>query len=243
MKSKINDSSKMHVAIVCAVHEEFVALSSQLSIPQSSMIGDKKIISGTYQGKNILVIQSGIGNINSAIATSAAISVYNPDILLFSGIAGALNPSLEVGHVLVGRSAFQAEAISHEQLRMTWEMPPLHKPADTDLLQKAESLYADCSYFIKTGVIVSSDIYPAPKDYVTLFEEQSADAIDMETAAFYQTCNAFSKPCLCIRSFSNPVTNSEHEELESSNIMISSTNSSEFCFRLIKQLSFSHDMP
>jgi adenosylhomocysteine nucleosidase len=240
MIMKINEISSdkiFHVGIVCAVDEEFLALTCKLDSSHQNKLGDKNISTGTYNRLNIAIIQSGVGNINSAIATSALITCLNPKIMLFSGIAGALNPKCKVGDVLVGKSAFQAEAITHEQLRDSWNMPKLDKFADKNLLNIAESLYEKCRYNVKTGTIVSSDIYPAPKDFEQLFLAKNADAIDMETAAFYQACNTFIKPCLCIRSFSNTVTNSESEELQKEPISVSATNSSEFCFKLIQNLS------
>ncbi|WP_267256349.1 phosphorylase family protein [Coxiella endosymbiont of Ornithodoros maritimus] len=46
-----------------------------------------------------------------------------------------------------------------------------------------------------------------------MFKDKAADAIDMETAGFYQTCKDFNVACLCIRSFNNPVTNAQIEDL------------------------------
>ncbi|MDF1795032.1 MAG: 5'-methylthioadenosine/S-adenosylhomocysteine nucleosidase [Coxiellaceae bacterium] len=224
------------LGIVCAVDEEYTSLSNYLLEKEYRTMGDKPITVGAFNNTSIAIIKSGIGNINSACATTLLYSTYKPHLMLFSGIAGSLNPKLKIGDVLIGKAAFQAEANSHEQLRRTWEMPSLIKTADTQLSDIALSLAENCPYPVKQGMIVSSDIYPAPDDFQALFEEQHAQAIDMETAAFYQVCNGLNIPCLCLRSFSNPVTNSKKEDLHDHHIEKSSTHSSDFCFRLINKL-------
>ncbi|MDF1654832.1 MAG: 5'-methylthioadenosine/S-adenosylhomocysteine nucleosidase [Coxiellaceae bacterium] len=224
------------IGIVCAVDEEYAALAKHLTNNENIIIGDKSITLGTFNNTSIAIIKSGIGNINSASATTLLYSTYAPHLMIFSGIAGSLNPALGIGDVLIGNAAFQAEANSHEQLRRTWDMPPLIKNANQHLIKLALSLADDCPYPVKEGVIVSSDTYPAPDDFQSLFEEQHAQAIDMETAGFYQTCNGFDIACLCIRSFSNPVTNSKKEDLHNDHIEKSATHSSDFCYRLIYEL-------
>ncbi|MDF1760458.1 MAG: 5'-methylthioadenosine/S-adenosylhomocysteine nucleosidase [Coxiellaceae bacterium] len=224
------------IGIVCAVNEEYIALTMHLTATEELRIGNKAITIGTYDKATIAIIKSGIGNINSASATTLLYSTYHPQLMLFSGIAGSLNPTLNIGDVLIGSAAFQAEANSHEQLRRTWEMPPLIKTSDKRLHQIALSIAPNCPYIVRKGIIVSSDTYPAPDNFQSLFDEQHAQAIDMETAAFYQTCNGYNVPCLCIRSFSNPVTNSKREDLHETHIEKSSTHSSDFCFRIINTL-------
>jgi uncharacterized protein len=227
----------MDFGIVCAVDEEFSSLAEKIKIMASTHLAGKEFLVGQYQDFDVVVVKSGIGLINAAMTTSLLLHHFDPQWLLFSGIAGALHEDLKVGHVLVASSAYQAEAMSHERLEAIWQMPALDKPADSHLLSIAESLYETCPYPIRTGVIISSDRYPAPKDYLQLVEKKPADAIDMETAGFYQVCQAFSKPGLCIRSFSNPVTNAEEEVLEGENIAISSHHAADFCYRLIEKMA------
>jgi 5'-methylthioadenosine/S-adenosylhomocysteine nucleosidase len=244
MEIKMTTSSQKHIqfGIVCAVDEEFNALCAKLSSKQAYVLYSKNTCSGTFLGVNVVIMQSGIGNINSAMTTASMITTFDPSYLLFSGIAGSLSDSLSVGDVLVGTSTFLAEAISHEQLRATWDMPPLTIEANADLVAQATEIATGLPYPVTSGVIVSSDIYPAPENYTQLFEQEQAVAIDMETAAFYRTCHEFKKPCLCIRSFSNPVTNAKSEVLESKLINLSSNHSSDFCFRLLTSLIQKHQL-
>ena len=222
------------VGVVCAIKEEFVALVAKLSESSLSMINGRKMGLGYLNDKKIVVMETGIGLVKSAAATTWMLMAYQPKVMLFSGIAGSLDANLNMGDVLLGEKVFQAEAITHEQLREKWELPPLMKQADKGLVELAESLADSCPYAVKSGVIVSTDHYPAPANYESFFREYNAQAIDMETSAFYQCCQDFDIPCLCIRSFSNPVTNSEHEEIDSEHLETSSSHASDFCFRLIK---------
>lgn len=224
------------VGIVCAIDEEFSALCRHISIDKRTTLAGKALAIGTKSDATIVIIKSGMGHINSAAATTLLITMFQPSALLFSGIAGSLNPELNIGDVLIGEQTFQAEAITHEQLRSTWTLPELIKPACPELVRLAYGI-TDTPYPIKKGVIVSSDLFPAPENFQSLFKEKNAQAIDMETAAFYQISNAFNVPCLCVRSFSNPVTNSQREDLDSKHIARSASNCSDFCFRIIDKLT------
>jgi len=219
-------------AIVCAMLEEFTTLQAKININKRENFGRQKVVIGDFGGESIVIIQAGVGNINASSATTHLIIEYNPEIMLFSGIAGSLKPNLKIGDTLIAKMSFLAEGRSHEQLRPSYEMPRLHNYGDPQLLERIKEVASSCPYPVSEGTIVSSDKYPAPEDFSNI----AADAIDMETAAFYQVCNNHNKPCIAIRSFSNPVTNAEKEELKIDNVNFSAGNATDLCFRLIKDI-------
>ena len=140
--------------------------------------------------------------------------------------------------MLVGRSAFLAEAeLTYSRMEGLCKIPRASYDADSDLLATAESLYSSCEHAIKSGVIATSDYFPAPVGFEGLTKTRNPDGIDMETFAFYRVCNAYSLPCLCIRGLSNPVNSHEQEEIQTGDIRDSSENAADFCFMLIAKLA------
>ncbi len=60
------------------------------------------IVGGSYRGFTLVATTAGMGTVNAAAAAQHLISAYGANALIFSGIAGALNPALRVNDVVIG---------------------------------------------------------------------------------------------------------------------------------------------
>lgn len=60
------------------------------------------VMGGAYQGFNLVATTAGMGTVNAAAATQHLISVYGANAVIFSGIAGGLNPALHIGDIVIG---------------------------------------------------------------------------------------------------------------------------------------------
>ncbi|AXX33487.1 5'-methylthioadenosine/S-adenosylhomocysteine nucleosidase [Actinosynnema pretiosum subsp. pretiosum] len=54
----------------------------------------------------VAVVAAGMGNLGAAALTERAIAHFDPDLLLFCGIAGGLKPDLELGDVVVASKTY-----------------------------------------------------------------------------------------------------------------------------------------
>ena len=91
----------MH-AILCATPEEMAALRRVLHAgPQPEIHGPTKVWRALYRGEPVVLAQAGIGKVNAAAAATLLLSAFGARSLIFSGVAGGLNPSLSVGSVLL----------------------------------------------------------------------------------------------------------------------------------------------
>ena len=57
---------------------------------------------GIINGNEVVLWQCGIGKVNAAIGTINLITQHNPDCIISTGLAGGIDPSLEVTDVVVG---------------------------------------------------------------------------------------------------------------------------------------------
>lgn len=72
---------------------------------------DKRVISvhgvdftlGTLSGRPVVLVLSGVSMVNAAMTTQMLLDRFKVDALLFSGIAGGLDPNLHIGDVAVPR--------------------------------------------------------------------------------------------------------------------------------------------
>ena len=181
---------------------------------------------GTLNGRQVVVGRSGVGKVNAAIIATLLINQFNPSAILFSGTAGAVDPALRQGDVVIGVTVAHhdvgmqtAKGIVRRGMRSgaTGELDPLLVPAPEALLsvarQSAKTLQLPS---IKTadgvekppriveGVIVTGDVFMSDNARrIEIREALGAAAVEMEGAAVVQTCRQFNVPCLVIRSITD----------------------------------------
>ena len=89
------------------------------------------VMGGTYNGFNIVATTAGMGTVNVAAATQHLISVYGANAVIFSGIAGGLNPALHIGDVVVGE---RLRYIDTDTALIAESAPRLEEFASSDFL-------------------------------------------------------------------------------------------------------------
>jgi adenosylhomocysteine nucleosidase len=180
---------------------------------------------GKLGGRSIVVGRSGAGKVNAAIITTLMIGEFKPRAVLFSGTAGAIDPALRPGDVVIGTSVAQHDAGSQtsEGIRLrglrnavTGEVDPIVVPAPEPLLllarRSAKGLRLpsiridneDHRPRIVEGVIVTGDVFVS--DEVrrdTLRKTLDATAVEMEGGAVVQTCRQFNVSCLVVRGITD----------------------------------------
>jgi adenosylhomocysteine nucleosidase len=60
------------------------------------------VVGGEYHGFTVIATTAGMGTVNAAAAAQHLISTHGANALIFSGIAGGLNPRLHIGDVVIG---------------------------------------------------------------------------------------------------------------------------------------------
>jgi adenosylhomocysteine nucleosidase len=181
---------------------------------------------GTLNARRVVVGRSGTGKVNAAIVATLLIAQFKPSAILFSGTAGAVDPALFPGDVVIGTTVAQhdvgfqtANGIRRRGMRnaVTGALDPLLVPAPEALLAVARSSMKELKLptvstsaaeqrtpQVVEGVIVTGDVFLA--DVARRSELRSAlgaTAIEMEGAAVVQTCRQFSVSCLVIRSITD----------------------------------------
>ena len=57
--------------------------------------------SGIIEGKNVVVVRSGIGKVNAAVCTQILIDDFKAEVVINTGIAGSLNADINIGDIVV----------------------------------------------------------------------------------------------------------------------------------------------
>ena len=153
---------------------------------------------GTYKGRRLSVMASGMGMPSMAIYAHELFEFYGVENIIRTGSAGALSDGLQV------RDVFAAEhAVTDSNPVAALGCSGGKKiPAHPSLLRALAQSGADVKY----GGVFTSDIFYAGRD--ALLEEKAlADAVDMETAMLYATAKRAGKKALAIFTVSDrPLT-------------------------------------
>jgi adenosylhomocysteine nucleosidase len=210
-------------AILGAFDEEVRILQESLKDKKEQNIEGIRCMTGVLNGRAVVVAETGIGKVNAAMTTALLIRVFHPHEILFTGIAGGLNPDLMPGDIVIAQSVAHHDfrTILHNQQPsrqtrnpITKQLNPEYFPADSLLFIKAQRA-SQLARFEKVtltnrppqvvmGRIVTGDVFVSSSEKVQqLRREYSAEATEMEGAAVAQVCWQLYVPCLVIRSLSD----------------------------------------
>ena len=89
------------VAVMSAFAPELALLASKVVDARKETINGVEFTTGTLEGKRVVLFLSGISMVNAAMNTQLALDRFHVSHIVFSGIAGGVNPQLQVGDVVV----------------------------------------------------------------------------------------------------------------------------------------------
>jgi adenosylhomocysteine nucleosidase len=89
------------IAVISAFEPEWIALQEDLQGAEETVINGNRFISGTLGGKEVVLFLSGISMVNAAMTTQLALDHFDISHIVFSGIAGGVDPGLSIGDVVV----------------------------------------------------------------------------------------------------------------------------------------------
>jgi adenosylhomocysteine nucleosidase len=91
------------IAVVSAFQPELALLLAKVEQPTKYTVNGIDFTSGTLQGKPVVMFLSGISMTNAAMNTQLVLDRFKVTHVVFSGIAGGVNPSLNIGDVTVAQ--------------------------------------------------------------------------------------------------------------------------------------------
>ncbi|MGH8831781.1 MAG: 5'-methylthioadenosine/S-adenosylhomocysteine nucleosidase [Polaromonas sp.] len=89
------------IAVVSAFEPELTLLLDRLEGPTRYSLNGVEFTTGTLAGKPAVLFLSGISMVNASMNTQLVLDRFNVSGIVFSGIAGGVNPGLHIGDVAV----------------------------------------------------------------------------------------------------------------------------------------------
>ncbi|KFJ05375.1 5'-methylthioadenosine/S-adenosylhomocysteine nucleosidase [Bifidobacterium tsurumiense] len=97
------------IAVLCALDKEIAQIEAALDGAERQERYGVTIITGRRGSATVTAVVGGMGKSAAAAAAQLLIMLAQPDVLIFTGIAGGLNPALQVSDVVIGTSLHYLE--------------------------------------------------------------------------------------------------------------------------------------
>jgi len=183
------DLSSPCVAVVSALPEEIRALSDHVSSARVDSQDGRDVTVGTIASIDVVLMHTGTGIERARNHVATLLARRSIDALLFIGVAGALDPSLEVNALLAPNTVQHADGRTAPSPAQAW------------CIQILDATDA------RPGTLVTVDrVITTPEEKAALWEEWGAQgpaAIDMETFGVAQAASARDVPYLPLRVISD----------------------------------------
>ena len=152
------------VGIIVAMEEEEEAILNIMNNIEEKDEYEVTFKIGQIEKTKVIVVKCGVGKVNAARVTQILIDKFNVEYVINVGSAGALNPLLNIGDIVIGEKLIQHDfditAFDHDKGYITGVGDYIC--SNIDLIEKfkntAKSLKND-SYKITNGIIATGDIF------------------------------------------------------------------------------------
>jgi 5'-methylthioadenosine/S-adenosylhomocysteine nucleosidase len=163
---------------------------------------------GHLGGEEVVVGMTGVGKVMAAMITQKLSDLFKPKGIIFSGIAGALNPALDIGDLVVSKECLQHDMDASSLGFKIGEIPY----TGVRVLESDKSLHDKAMMFKLEGIKVISGRILTGDQFINtssdekrkfLKDELQGDAVEMEGASVAFTAFMNKIPFLLIRVISD----------------------------------------
>ena len=171
---------------------------------------------GTYKGKKVSVMASGMGQPAIGIYSYELFKFYDVENIIRIGSCGSIVPELHVRDIIIAQGA-----CTNGNFASQYKLPGTFCPiASFDLLEKAVAATRNAGVNFKVGNILSSDVFYDDAGSAMDWAKMGVLGVEMEAAALYCHAARLGKNGLCIctvsDSFLYPEENTTAEERQES---------------------------
>lgn len=164
---------------------------------------------GTYKGKKISVMASGMGMPSIGIYSYELYSQYGVETIIRIGSAGSYSADLKVYDVVLAESAYSESNYAKVQCGCTDDVLYPTKEVNDRIIETAKKLGMEC----KVERIHSSDVFYQEKDrgsFERYPKEHGAKCVEMESFALFNNAKVLGKKAACLLTISDSMVT--HEE-------------------------------
>jgi futalosine hydrolase len=163
----------------------------------------RESLNNGFTGNTPDFLHTGIGMVAMTYALTRHLSEYRYDLVVNIGVAGAIDPDLQLGTVVaISEDHFYELGAQDGDRFLTFAEIGL--PVQDRIVPENYFLPAQLKFPSVAAVTVNT-VHGEEKAIETLRTRSAAAVESMEGAAFYYVCNGFGLRCLQLRAVSNRV--------------------------------------
>lgn len=202
------------IGIIGAMELEVEALKGKMQQVQVKKKASMEFYHGVLNGKEVVVVRSGIGKVNAAVCTQILVDDFQVDAVINTGIAGSLKAEINIGDIVISTDALQHDMDAREFGYLKGQIPQMEVfsfQAD----EKLRKIAAECckkanpDIQVFEGRVVSGDQFVASSAVKEeLIREFAGSCTEMEGAAIAQAAYLNHIPFVVLRAISDKADNS-----------------------------------
>lgn len=202
------------LGIIGAMDEEVAKIKEHMTEVTVTTKASMDFYKGYLNGKEAVVVRSGIGKVNAGICTQILADDFHVDAVINTGIAGSLNKDIDIGDIVLSTDTLEhdMDAVSFGYpLGQIPRMDTLSFQADAHLRDVARTACSKVLPSVKAfeGRIVSGDQFVSNKEKKEwLVENFGGYCTEMEGAAIAHAAYLNKIPFLIIRAISDKADDS-----------------------------------
>ena len=196
----------MKIAILGAMQEEISPLLEILGDYEKVEYAKNTYYLAKYKNHELIIAYSKIGKVNSTLSATILIEKFKAEILLFTGVAGALKQGLDIGDLI-----FATKLVQYD-LDITAFGHPLGFVPGNEIFSETDEKLNSIALEVanKIGVKLLDGIIATGDEFVCDEAKKAkirdcfdAAACEMEGASVALVCNALAVPCFVLRAISD----------------------------------------
>lgn len=198
---------KVDIGIIGAMQPEVEAIIAALTNPENETVSGITFYTGTICGKSVAVAKCGIGKVFAALCAEIMILKYSPDLLVNTGVGGAIGGGLNCGDVVIADRLCQHDMDTSaigDPKGLVSGINKIYFNADERareiLLEQGKAL----GLAVKSGTVATGDKFIADtEDKRRIASDFFASVCEMEGCAIAQTAFVNGTPFAVVRAISD----------------------------------------
>jgi len=221
----------MLLGIMGAMPEEMDKIISAIENKEIVERGSRIYYRGMLHGQEVVAVFSRWGKVAAATTATNMILEFAVDSIVFTGVAGAISPELNVGDIVIGQRLFQHDMDARPLMRR-FEIPLTGKTSYETPQQNVDTMSDAVHNFLKnnkefrktlsnnnihnvkmlTGDIASGDLFISSSEMKQALIQNLPSVVcaEMEGAAVAQVCDDYGVPLIVVRVISDTADEEAH---------------------------------
>jgi len=201
--------------IISAMKMEYLPIVNALHNETLGCVNKIPFAKGNVGHTTIVAAYTGIGSVNAGIITATLINKFHPKGVIFTGVAGSLQPTIHFGDVVASTNIFSVNFGQYTKRGESFEgLPvnpvrrikaPLAYPSNKRYISVLKSIQKNLPFRLLFGSIASDQHFPFNKLMDNELTNNKVAAVAMEDIGTARACWLYNTPMISIRGISDNI--------------------------------------